>query len=139
MLSESGTDLVGLRCLLVEDLVTRAETHRRLLVGLGAHVVVAESLEMARRILAMEPFDIAIVEIGLPEGRGSEFVRTALGGTPPPVLFVSGNPDRAEMTSEAPGTSCHGNLEPRIFGNSVSERPDVDESAGVDVIRGAAE
>src|SRR5262249_47455926 len=77
MLPDGGTDLTGLRCLVVEDVSVMADAERRLLCRLGAQVVVAGTLQDARRFLAEEAFDVAIVDIGLPDGDGSEIVRVA--------------------------------------------------------------
>jgi DNA-binding NarL/FixJ family response regulator len=97
MSSNVHSDLTGLRCLIVEDVAILAQTERRLLSRLGARVAVAATVEEAHRHLATQAFDVAIVDIGLPDGDGAEVVRTALGITPPlAVLVVSGMRDRGK-------------------------------------------
>src|SRR4051812_25450830 len=88
-------NLAGLRCLIVEDVVILAQMERRVLTALGARVLIAGSLREARELLATEPFDVVIADIGLPDGDGSELVALASSLEPPvAALVVSGIRDR---------------------------------------------
>jgi DNA-binding response OmpR family regulator len=60
----------ALRLLLVEDCAALRRTLARYLESLGAQVVPAGSLGEAREVLAEQPCDAAVLDVGLPDGDG---------------------------------------------------------------------
>jgi len=64
-----------MRILVVEDEALVAQGLKHGLVQQGYTVDVATSAEEAARFVATESFDIALVDVGLPEADGFEFVR----------------------------------------------------------------
>ena len=62
--------------LMVEDETNLAETLSERLRSAGFKVLRAESMAAARRALAQARFDLALIDVGLPDGSGFEFART---------------------------------------------------------------
>jgi CheY-like chemotaxis protein len=84
--------LQGLTLLAVEDSRFASEALRLLSQRSGARLRRAETLDQARRHLAVYRPDVVIVDLGLPDGDGAELIRTLAraGGTA--VLGTSGDP-----------------------------------------------
>jgi len=85
------------RVLLVEDSARVAET---VSAGLRAHghtVVVAGGVRAADAALAAAPCDIAVVDVGLPDGSGLEWCRaTRRSNTETPILLLTARNDVAD-------------------------------------------
>jgi len=62
--------------LMVEDETNLAETLSERLRSAGFKVLRAESMAAARRALAQARFDLALIDVGLPDGSGFELART---------------------------------------------------------------
>jgi two-component system alkaline phosphatase synthesis response regulator PhoP len=89
------------RLLLLEDERNVAETLIERLKGAGFHVTRAESLASARRAIGEASFNLAILDVGLPDGSGFDLAR--------------------QLRAQAPGTgilflTAHANAEDRIRG-----------------------
>lgn len=63
-----------LRVLIVEDHPDTADIIARVLRGRGDDVVVAQRLDEARPLLDARRFDLALIDIGLPDGSGAEVI-----------------------------------------------------------------
>jgi signal transduction histidine kinase/CheY-like chemotaxis protein len=72
-------DLAGLRVLLVDDDVDALAMARDALSIAGASVVTAAGADDALGALAREPFDVAVVDIGMPVVDGYELLRRIRG------------------------------------------------------------
>ncbi len=87
-----------MRILVVEDSERVAETVRAALRAKGHSVVVAEGLRAADDAFAAQAFDVAVVDVGLPDGSGLEWCRAARrAGSDLPILLLTartGVPDR---------------------------------------------
>lgn len=87
-----------MRILVVEDSERVAETVRAALRASGHSVVVAGGLRAADDAFAAQAFDLAVVDVGLPDGSGLEWCRAARrSGTDLPILLLTartGIPDR---------------------------------------------
>lgn len=84
--------LQGTTLLLVDDSRFACDALRLILNRAGARVRRAESLEIARLHLGCYRPDLAIVDLGLPDGRGEDLI-AELAEQGFPVLGLSGNPD----------------------------------------------
>jgi DNA-binding response OmpR family regulator len=84
--------LHGLTLLLVDDSRFACDALRLILNRAGARVRRAESLEIARLHLGCYRPDLAIVDLGLPDGRGEDLI-AELAQQGFPVLGLSGDPD----------------------------------------------
>lgn len=95
--------LLGQSVLVVEDSRFASDALRLICQRLGARVRRADSLAAARRHLAGYRPTLVVVDIGLPDGDGSDLIR-ALGGRPgaPAILAISGDPG-AESAARAAG------------------------------------
>lgn len=82
--------LLGITILLVEDSRYCSETMRLLSIRSGARLRRADSLKAARRHLRIYRPDVAIIDLGLPDGSGVEIIREILQGDPPhPATIVT--------------------------------------------------
>ena len=81
------------RILLIEDEADHAELIQRSLINTGAEfqVTCVRSLGTARELLAQFTPDLALVDFGLPDGRGDEFVALADGRFPVVLLTAFGS------------------------------------------------
>ena len=72
----------------------------RLLAALSYTVTTAKDLETARRLVAAQPFDLIVSDIGLPDGSGLDLLRwlRARGGVQIPALAVSGDGKISEVS-----------------------------------------
>jgi CheY-like chemotaxis protein len=84
--------LQGLSLLIVDDSRFTCDALRLILQRAGARLRRAESLEIARLHLAFRRPDLAIVDLGLPDGRGEDLI-AELAAEGFPVLGLSGDPD----------------------------------------------
>ncbi len=85
--------LLGLTVLMVEDSRFASEAVRLLCLRSGARIRRADSLENARRHLAIYQPTVLLVDVGLPDGSGLELIRTSAKATPriDVILGVSGD------------------------------------------------
>ncbi len=92
--------LQGLSLLIVDDSRFTCDALRLILHRAGARLRRAESLEIARLHLAFCRPDLAIVDLGLPDGRGEDLI-AELSAEGFPVLGLSGDPDGREIAMDA--------------------------------------
>ena len=92
--------LHGLTLLVVDDSRFTCDALRLILQRAGARLRRAESLEIARLHLAFHRPDLAIVDLGLPDGRGEDLI-AELAAEGFPVLGLSGDPDGREAALDA--------------------------------------
>ena len=89
------------RLLVVEDDPVMQESLQELLTADGAEVIAVGTAADARRILAAEPVDCLVLDLGLPDGSGIDFLRNLkeeLGSSAPPVVVYTGRDlDRSEL------------------------------------------
>ncbi len=69
------SSLTGLAILLVEDDVMLRKRLEAQLNRLGATIAAAETLQAARRLLAGQDFDLALLDVNLPDGLGPDLLR----------------------------------------------------------------
>ncbi|HEX4024015.1 MAG TPA: response regulator transcription factor [Steroidobacteraceae bacterium] len=77
----------GARLLMVEDEPNLAETLSERLRGAGLQVVRADSMAAARRALGEARFDLALVDVGLPDGSGFDLARTLRERSPATAII----------------------------------------------------
>lgn len=92
--------LAGLTVLVVDDSRFTCDALRLILQRAGARLRRAESLEIARLHLAFLKPDLAIVDLGLPDGRGEDLIQQ-MSGEGFPVLGLSGDPDLRDAALDA--------------------------------------
>ena len=92
--------LQGLTLLVVDDSRFTCDALRLILHRAGARLRRAESLEIARLHRAFHRPDLAIVDLGLPDGRGEDLI-AELSAEGLPVLGLSGNPDGRDTALDA--------------------------------------
>ena len=92
--------LQGLTILVVDDSRFTCDALRLILQRAGAKLRRAESLEIARLHLAFHRPDLAIVDLGLPDGRGQDLI-AELASEGLPVLGLSGDPEGCESAMDA--------------------------------------
>ncbi|MFT5744324.1 MAG: two-component system OmpR family response regulator [Paracoccaceae bacterium] len=87
--------LLGLTVLVVEDSRFACEAMRLLCLRSGARIRRADSLQHARRHLAVYRPAVVIVDLGLPDGPGESLINDLTTGAPrvDVVLGTSGDPD----------------------------------------------
>ena len=90
----------GLTLLLVEDSRVACDVLRLIWQRLGGRLVRAETLVAARSRLGGCHPDLAIVDIGLPDGRGDALI-AELAAAGLPVLATSGDPDNRALALAA--------------------------------------
>lgn len=99
--------LLGLTVLIVEDSRYASEALRLLCLRSGARIRRADSLEHARRHLAVYRPSVLIVDVGLPDGSGLPLISTLARATPriEVILGISGDSaaQAAVMTAGADG------------------------------------
>lgn len=92
--------LQGLTLMIVDDSRFTCDALRLILNRAGARLRRAESLEIARLHLACYRPDLAIVDLGLPDGRGEDLI-AELSAEGFPVLGLSGDPNGRDMALDA--------------------------------------
>jgi len=99
--------LLGLTVLVVEDSRYASEALRQMCLRSGARIRRADSLENARRHLAVYRPSVLIVDVGLPDGSGLALIKLLAGATPRinVILGISGEPEigRAVLDAGADG------------------------------------
>src|SRR5438067_12004894 len=79
------------RCILVvDDHDDTLRSMKLLLTRLGYEVLAAENMTDALRIAGEQHFDILLSDIGLPDGRGLEWLKRIRAGRNDPALALSG-------------------------------------------------
>lgn len=99
--------LHGVTILVVEDSRFASEALRLMCQHSGARMRRADCLAQARRHLAVWRPDVVIMDLGLPDGEGTDLIRelAAPPGFSPAILATSGDPDlrRAALDAGAAG------------------------------------
>lgn len=113
----SARPLLGLTVLVIEDSRYACEALRLLCLRSGARIRRADSLRSARRHLQVYRPSVTIIDLGLPDGNGSELILDLSSGTPRPevILGLSGETSNESVALEAgadgflpkPVTSLH--------------------------------
>ena len=87
--------LLGLTVLVVEDSRFASEAVRLMCLRSGARIRRADSLENARRHLAIYKPTVLLVDVGLPDGSGLALIGASAQSTPriDVILGISGDPD----------------------------------------------
>jgi CheY-like chemotaxis protein len=96
----AGLPLQGLTLMIVDDSRFTCDALRLMLNRAGARLRRAESLEIARLHLNCYRPDLAIVDLGLPDGRGEDLI-AELSADGFPVLGISGDPDGRDAALDA--------------------------------------
>ena len=102
-LAPQGRDrlpLHGIALLIVDDSRFTCDALRLILQRAGAKLRRAESLEIARLHLAFHRPDLAIIDLGLPDGRGQDLI-AELASEGLPVLGLSGDPEGHDAALDA--------------------------------------
>jgi CheY-like chemotaxis protein len=92
--------LHGLTLMIVDDSRFTCDALRLILNRAGARLRRAESLEIARLHLNCYRPDLAIVDLGLPDGRGEDLI-AELSAAGFPVLGLSGDPNGRDAALDA--------------------------------------
>lgn len=95
--------LIGLTVLVVEDSRFAAEALRLLCLRSGARIRRADCLRSARKHLAVYRPSVAIVDLGLPDGRGEALIGELTGAPNPPLVLGSSGDTGAEARAMAAG------------------------------------
>ncbi len=96
----STLPLQGLTLMIVDDSRFTCDALRLILQRAGARLRRAESLEIARLHLNCYRPDLAIIDLGLPDGRGEDLI-AELSSQGFPVLGLSGDPDGRDLAMDA--------------------------------------
>jgi DNA-binding response OmpR family regulator len=96
----SDNPLQGLTLMIVDDSRFTCDALRLILQRAGARLRRAESLEIARLHLNCYRPDLAIVDLGLPDGRGEDLI-AELSAQGFPVLGLSGDPMGRDLALDA--------------------------------------
>jgi CheY-like chemotaxis protein len=96
----AGLPLQGLTLMIVDDSRFTCDALRLILHRAGARLRRAESLEIARLHLNCYRPDLAIIDLGLPDGRGEDLI-AELSADGFPVLGISGDPDGRDAALDA--------------------------------------
>lgn len=95
--------LLGLTVLVVEDSLYACEAMRLLCLRSGARIRRADSLKSAHKHLAVYRPRVVIVDLGLPDGSGTDLIRDLAQATPRPgvILGISGDSDARPLAEKA--------------------------------------
>ncbi|WP_309667421.1 response regulator [Tabrizicola sp.] len=86
--------LQGLTILAVEDSRFASDALRLMCQRSGARLRRAEGVEAARSHLSVYQPDVVLIDLGLPDGRGEDLIRSLITPRPGPVLIgMSGDPE----------------------------------------------
>ena len=96
----SDLPLQGLTLMIVDDSRFTCDALRLILQRAGAKLRRAESLEIPRLHLNCYRPDLAIIDLGLPDGRGEDLI-AELSAQGFPVLGLSGDPDGRDLALDA--------------------------------------
>jgi two-component system, NtrC family, response regulator AtoC len=83
--------LAGLSVLIVEDELLLRKQITAKLESLGAEVTAAGTLEAARRLSAELDFDFALLDVHLPDGRGTDLLKDKTFSAGPAVIVMTAN------------------------------------------------
>ena len=99
----SRRPLHGLMDLLVEDSLTAGEAVRLICITSGARLRRADCIESARLHLRIYRPDVAIVDMGLPDGDGAVLISELAQANPrtQTIIGLSADPSRAKAAMEA--------------------------------------
>ena len=99
----SRRPLHGLMVLLVEDILTAGEAVRLMCITSGARLRRADCITSARRHLRIYRPDVAIVDMGLPDGDGAELIAELAQASPrtQTIIGLSADLSRATAAMEA--------------------------------------
>ena len=99
----SRRPLHGLMVLLVEDSLTAGEAVRLMCIASGARLRRADCMTSARRHLRIYRPDVAIVDMGLPDGDGAELIAELAQANPrtQTIIGLSADPSRTTAAMEA--------------------------------------
>ncbi len=88
--------LLGLTVLVIEDSRYACEAMRLLCLRSGARIRRADSIRAAKRHLKVYRPSVAVIDLGLPDGDGSDLIAELSASSPRPdvLLGLSGEPDR---------------------------------------------
>ncbi|MCU0829272.1 MAG: response regulator [Tabrizicola sp.] len=98
--SAAALPLRGISLLLVEDSRFTCDALRLICQRSGARLKRAETLAAARALLDSAHPDLAIIDLGLPDGPGTDLI-ASLSATGMPVLAISGDPEGRTAAGEA--------------------------------------
>jgi len=95
--------LLGLTVLVIEDSRFACEAMRLLCLRSGARIRRADTLRAARRHLQVYRPSVVIIDIGLPDGNGSDLIRELSIASPRPevILGTSGDDNSEAIAMEA--------------------------------------
>jgi two-component system OmpR family response regulator len=80
----------GYRILVVEDDRDLGDSLRDFLEGRGFSVEIARTIEAAHNCFRARAFNLVLLDLELPDGRGTEFITSArVRGLIPPVIVMS--------------------------------------------------
>ncbi len=83
MSDDSATRIVQYVLIVEDDPAMQAEAEAAVSVFVGASVRTARTIAEAERWIARIAFDLAIVDLGLPDGSGISLIRTLMGAAAP--------------------------------------------------------
>jgi signal transduction histidine kinase/CheY-like chemotaxis protein len=116
--------LDGIRVLIVDDDAGSREMVTVALEHCGARVVAAASAAEARSVLALDPCDVLLVDIAMPEEDGYAFVRTLrMEGARQPVAALTAQAhetDRDRALASGFDVHIHKPIEPRALAQAVA-------------------
>lgn len=84
------------RILVIDDEVSIRRMLRVILEGAGHQVISAESASHGLQAMALEKPNLAILDLGLPDGDGMEVLRRLREWSSVPVMILSARPDSGE-------------------------------------------